>query len=390
MLSNQFVRLQEIWSTIENHFTLSSHEKVVERLILSFLQVFCNTSPQFIAENNTQQLRKLMLEIILRLSNVEAMKHHSKEIIKQMMRLITVENEENANLAIKIVTDQGRSTGKMQYCGEVSQIMVSFKTMVIDLTASGRAGDMFNIKEHKAPPSTSSDEQVITEYLKTCYYQQTVLLNGTEGKPPLKYNMIPSAHQSTKVLLEVPYLVIFFYQHFKTAIQTEALDFMRLGLDFLNVRVPDEDKLKTNQIITDDFVSAQSRFLSFVNIMAKIPAVSFVFSSFFSVILIFIFQFMDLIMQNGPLLVSGTMQMLERCPADLISVRREVLMALKYFTSGEMKSKFFPMLPRLIAEEVVLGTGFTAIEHLRVFMYQMLADLLHHMRNSIDYEMITQ
>ncbi|CAH10779.2 Transcription-associated protein 1 [Caenorhabditis elegans] len=363
--------LQEIWSTIENHFTLSSHEKVVERLILSFLQVFCNTSPQFIAENNTQQLRKLMLEIILRLSNVEAMKHHSKEIIKQMMRLITVENEENANLAIKIVTDQGRSTGKMQYCGEVSQIMVSFKTMVIDLTASGRAGDMFNIKEHKAPPSTSSDEQVITEYLKTCYYQQTVLLNGTEGKPPLKYNMIPSAHQSTKVLLEVPYLVIFFYQHFKTAIQTEALDFMRLGLDFLNVRVPDEDKLKTNQIITDDFVSAQSRFLSFVNIMAKIPA------------------FMDLIMQNGPLLVSGTMQMLERCPADLISVRREVLMALKYFTSGEMKSKFFPMLPRLIAEEVVLGTGFTAIEHLRVFMYQMLADLLHHMRNSIDYEMIT-
>uniref|UniRef100_A0A1I7UIT4 FAT domain-containing protein n=1 Tax=Caenorhabditis tropicalis TaxID=1561998 RepID=A0A1I7UIT4_9PELO len=104
--------------------------------------------------------------------------------------------------------------------------------------------------------------------------------------------------------------------------------------------------------------------------MAKIPA------------------FMDLITQNGEALVSGIMQMLERCPADLITVRREVLMALKFFTSAEMKSKFFPMLPRLISEHVVLGTGFTAIEHLRVFMYQMLADLLHHMRNSIGYDMI--
>lgn len=82
--------------------------------------------------------------------------------------------------------------------------------------------------------------------------------------------------------------------------------------------------------------------------------------------------------------------MLDRCPPDLITVRREVLMALKYFTSGEMKTKFFPMLPRLISEHVVLGTGFTAIDHLRVFMYQMLADLLHHMRNNIDYEMISQ
>uniref|UniRef100_A0A8R1EHZ9 Uncharacterized protein n=2 Tax=Caenorhabditis japonica TaxID=281687 RepID=A0A8R1EHZ9_CAEJA len=361
----------EIWNSIENSFTNSSHEKVVEKLILAFLAVFCNTSPQFIAENNTQQLRKLMLEIILRLSNVEAIKQHSKEIIKQMMRLIAVENEENACLAIKIVTDQGRSTGKMSYSGEVTAIMTSFKTMVIELTATGRTVDMFVTREHKVLPPGTSDEQLITDYLRTCYYAQTVLLNGHDGKAPVKYNMIPSAHQSIKVLLEVPYLVVFFYQHFKTAVQTEALDFMRLGLDFLNVTVPRDATQSINQALADDFVCAQSKFLSFVNIMAKIPA------------------FMELIMQNGNLLVTGTMQMLERCPPDLITVRREVLMALKYFTSGEMKTKFFPMLPRLISEHVVLGTGFTAIDHLRVFMYQMLADLLHHMRNSIDYEMIT-
>ncbi|CAI2345673.1 unnamed protein product [Caenorhabditis sp. 36 PRJEB53466] len=363
--------LQEIWVSIENDFMLNTHEAVVIKLIKAFLNVFCSTSPQFIAENNTQQLRKLMLEIILRLSNVEAMKVLSRDIIKQMMRLIAVENEENACLAIKIVTDQGRSAGKMVYHPEVTSVMNAFKKMVADLTINGRTVDMFINREHQVPSPSSSDEQLITEYLKTCYYSQTVLLNGPDGKAPLKYNMIPSAHQSIKVLLEIPYLVVFFYQHFKTSVQTEALDFMRLGLDFLNVTIPKDPNQSINQALADDFVCAQSKFLSFVNIMAKIPA------------------FMELIMNNGNLLVTGTMQMLDRCPADLITVRREVLMALKYFTSGDMKKKFFPTLPRLLSEKVVLGTGFTAIDHLRVFMYQMLADLLHHMRNTIDFEMLS-
>uniref|UniRef100_A0A1I7UIT1 DUF3453 domain-containing protein n=2 Tax=Caenorhabditis tropicalis TaxID=1561998 RepID=A0A1I7UIT1_9PELO len=201
--------LQDIWSQIENHFTAASHEKVVEKLILSFLALFCNTSPQFISENNTQQLRKLMLEIILRLSNVEAIKVHGKDILKQMMRLIAVENEVNAVLAIKIVTDQGRTTGKMQYCGEVQAIMKTFETMIIELTAGGRTREMFITRDAKVPPPSSSDEQLITEYLKTCFYEHAVLLNGADGNPPVKYNMIPSAHQSIKVLVDIPYLVIF-------------------------------------------------------------------------------------------------------------------------------------------------------------------------------------
>lgn len=246
----------------------------MEKLILAFLAVFCNTSPQFISENNTQQLRKLMLEIILRLSNVEAAKLHSKEIIKQMMRLISSENEENACLAIKIVTDQGRSTGKMTYSGEVSQMMMAFKRMIVDLTVSGRTTEMFLLKEHnEAPPENMTEEEVIAEYLKSCYYSQSVVLHEKEGKKSV-YNMIPSAQQSIKVLLEIPYLVVFFYQHFKTSVQTEALDFMRLGLDFFNVQVPlKNSNANFNQTLADDFVSAQSKFLSFVNIMAKIPAV---------------------------------------------------------------------------------------------------------------------
>ncbi|UMM18202.1 hypothetical protein L5515_014374 [Caenorhabditis briggsae] len=361
--------LQDIWASLENHFTASSHEKVVEKLVLSILQLFCNTSPQFISENNTQMLRKLMLEILLRLSNTDPVKTHSKEILKQMMRLIGVENEENAILAIRILIDQGRY-GKLDYCREVQSLLLLMRTMVKELAESGRTAEMFLVRELTVPPATSSEEQLIAEYLTKCYYAQPVILNAKDGLQGPKFNMIPSAHQSIKVLLEMPFLVIFFYQNFKTTVQTEALEFTRLCLDFLNVPVP-ADKTKYHDVLTDDFVTVQSKILSFVNIMAKIPA------------------FMELLQQNGDSLVSGTMQMLERCPPDLISVRREVLLAVKYFTAGEMKSRFFTMLPRLISEHFILGTGFTAIELLRVFMYQMLADLMHHTRDTISYELIS-
>lgn len=362
------LQFQEIWSVMENYFTHNSHEKVVEKLVLSILSQFCNTSPQFIQENNTQMLRKLMLEIVLRVSNTDVVKAHSKDILKQMMRLISVENEENALLAMKILVDQGRTAGKMEYCREVQSLLLTLRTMVIELTAAGRSQELFLLREPTVPPPTSSDEQLITEYLTRCYYSQPVILNGND--PDARFSLIPSAHLSVKVLMEVPFLVIFFYQHFKTAVQTEVLEFTRLCLDFLNVEVP-TDKTKFHDALTDDFVTVQSKILSFVNIMAKIPA------------------FMECLQQNGDALVSGTMQMLNRCPPELIQVRREVLLSLKYFTAGEMKTKFFAMLPRLISEHFVLGTGFTAIELLRVFMYQMLADLMHHMRDTINYEMIS-
>ena len=66
-----------------------------------------------------QQLRKLMLEIILRTSTNEALKNLTKEIQKAMLRLLTIENEENAILTIKILLDQGKAS-RFQFSQEAS------------------------------------------------------------------------------------------------------------------------------------------------------------------------------------------------------------------------------------------------------------------------------
>ncbi|CAB3404105.1 unnamed protein product [Caenorhabditis bovis] len=359
--------LKDIWTSIEQVYNLPVYHNVVEKLVKSFLKIFCTTAPQFITENNTRNLRKLVLEIILRMSGVESVKSSSKDIMKQMLRLITLENEENAILAMKIFIDQARNFGKITYCPEISSTMEAFKKILIDLTNLASNGEIFIAKDMAKPFGNYTDEELISDYLKSCFYVQTITLNGTDTK----YTLIPLATQSFKMLQEIPMLVVFFYQHYKTSIQSEALEFMKFGFNFLNVRLPKDMKNNINQSLADDFCIAQTKYLSFVNIMGKIQA------------------FMDMIAQHIDQLVTGLLQLLEHCPADLIATRKDVLVAMKYFVSGDLRMKFFPLLPRMLSETALLGTGFTSIENLRVFMYQMLADLLHHMRNQLTYEMLS-
>ncbi|CAD6192581.1 unnamed protein product [Caenorhabditis auriculariae] len=358
--------LQEIWASLDTCYQLPAYQNPIENLMHCFIKLFSETTPQFIAENNTQLLRKLMLEVILRMSSIDAVKRFSRDLQKIMLRLITVENEENAILAIKIIIDQGRSV-RTQYSSDITAAMTAFKTMLKDLSAASEW--MFITRKPPNDISNRSDEDVISQELAYCYHLQAVTLGGSSDT---KYNLIPRATLSVKCLQEVPMLVVFFFQYHKQNIQAEVTEFMLHGLQFLNAVVPNPEGLTTyNQQLADDFCLAQAKFLNFVNIMGKVP------------------MYMDVIQSQGNLLVSGVLQLLEHCPAALITVRKDVLMTLKYFFSCEIRNKFLPVLPRLISETALLGKGFTSVDHLRTFLYQMLADLLHHMRNSLNFPMLS-
>ena len=55
-----------------------------------FIKVLHEVEPQFIAEQHSQQLRKLLLEIIHRIPTNEHLKPHVKNILALMFRLIQV------------------------------------------------------------------------------------------------------------------------------------------------------------------------------------------------------------------------------------------------------------------------------------------------------------
>lgn len=55
-----------------------------------FIKVLQEVEPQFIAEQHSQQLRKLLLEMIHRIPTNEHLKPHVKPILALMFRLIGV------------------------------------------------------------------------------------------------------------------------------------------------------------------------------------------------------------------------------------------------------------------------------------------------------------
>jgi transformation/transcription domain-associated protein len=82
--------LQEISENIEELYGTSSYIPLVENLIRVFIKILHETTPQFIAENNTLQLRKLILELLYRLSSSEIMKSYSKNLQQILLRLIHI------------------------------------------------------------------------------------------------------------------------------------------------------------------------------------------------------------------------------------------------------------------------------------------------------------
>ncbi|PIO59766.1 hypothetical protein TELCIR_18758, partial [Teladorsagia circumcincta] len=187
-----------------------------------------------------------------------------------------------------------------------------------------------------------------------------------------QYNLIPRASQSLKAFQDIPMLVIFLYQHHKAGVQTEAMEFLLCCLDFLGIQISNEQKAdeKYNKALADEFYTAQSKMLAYLSIMGKIR------------------EFMEQILANGDRFINGVLSLLEQCPAELIVVRKDVLITLKFFFISDLRPKFIQLLPRLLSEVALIGSGYTAVDHLRGYFYQTMADFLHHVRASLSFEML--
>ncbi|VDO26106.1 unnamed protein product [Haemonchus placei] len=326
--------VQDAWSKFDAFSVTPTFDQFLDSLMRAFLKLFSETVPQFIVENNTQMLRKAMLEMILRTSAHEPVKNLSKEIQKQMMRIIVLENEENAILAIKIVVDHSK-IARSHLIPEVSVMLQNFKQWVKCMCVTLSRSHTFDTIDLTHPSVQLPEEAMIETYLQQCYYTQSALLYSPNGTLDTLYNLIPRASQSLKAFQDIPML---------------AMEFLLCCLDFLSIQISNEQKAdeKYNKALADEFYTAQSKMLAYLSIMGKIR------------------EFMDQILANGDRFVNGVLALLEQCPAELIVVRKDVLITLKFFFISDLRPKFIQLLPRLLSELALIGSGYTAVDHLSV------------------------
>jgi hypothetical protein len=77
----------------------------LETLLPSLLNLLDATPPVFDAGLEEQRLRSLILELLHRLPQTEALKPHSNPLMASLMDVLTKDNEDNASLALKIIVD---------------------------------------------------------------------------------------------------------------------------------------------------------------------------------------------------------------------------------------------------------------------------------------------
>ncbi|KAK2145234.1 hypothetical protein LSH36_693g01084 [Paralvinella palmiformis] len=90
--------------------------------ITVFLRVLKDGDPQFISEQNSQQLRKLLLEIIHRIPANDHLKPYVKPILGLMFRLLEIDNEENVMVCLRIIIELHKQF-RPQISGEVTQFL---------------------------------------------------------------------------------------------------------------------------------------------------------------------------------------------------------------------------------------------------------------------------
>lgn len=84
----------------------SSNTALVGKLLEAFVKILDESTPQFVSENNT--LRKLILELLLRMGPTEAVKTHAKAVYSLLLRIVVTENVFNTLLYLRQPRGLGR------------------------------------------------------------------------------------------------------------------------------------------------------------------------------------------------------------------------------------------------------------------------------------------
>ncbi|CAK5085298.1 unnamed protein product [Meloidogyne enterolobii] len=368
----KFQVLKEISENIDELFGTSAYSSLIEGLICIFMRLLQETSPQFIAENNTLQLRKLMLELLFRLSSNDVVKSYGKSLQQILLRLIYLENEENALLIIKILTDHIK-TFRPAFASELTSFFIQWKNAYTEMLRHTANESMFLQK----PFSTSKRtiEESVVEALRTCYFTTPLTFSqpqqSDESVTPMleKYTLIPKANQSVKVLAEMSVFLFVLIQMHRQHLLGEVLDLIPIFLRYINIKLPEHLKLEKNynRELVDEFHNSQVRALSFIGYTAKQAQIATVIS------------------EHTKSITDAILMLIDSFHPEVIIQRRELLMSLKYLFQSEFKTNFITLIPKMCDEKALLGNSFTSQDQLRNQSYSLLADILHHVRMNIPH-----
>uniref|UniRef100_A0A8C9YSC5 Transformation/transcription domain-associated protein n=1 Tax=Sander lucioperca TaxID=283035 RepID=A0A8C9YSC5_SANLU len=349
--------MQEVSENFENVTSSPQYSTFLEHIIPRFLTFLQDGEVQFLQEKPTQQLRKLVLEIIHRIPTNEHLRPHTKNILSVMFRFLEIESEENVLICLRIIIELHKQF-RPPISQEIHHFLDFVKQIYKDLPkVVARYFENPQVIAENTVPSPEMVGMITSVLVKTAPER--------EDSETRTHTIIPRGSLSLKVLAELPIIVVLMYQLYKLNIHNVVSEFVPLIMNTIMLQVSPQARQHKlyNKELYADFIAAQIKTLSFLAYIIRI--------------------YQDLVGKYSQQMVKGMLQLLTNCPSETAHLRKELLIAAKHILTTDLRSQFIPCMDKLFDESILIGSGYTARETLRPLAYSTLADLVHHVRQNL-------
>lgn len=339
----------------------------------AFLNILQTTQPTYVSEYPTQKLRKLVIDMIHRLTSMfhikEKMRAQVNTIIRVMLNLFETDNEEIVAVVLRIIIELQKSF-KPEFISEIHAFLDNVKNLYKDINNIWNFETMF---EEKRIIVSELTDQKVEELLGTLHTTTTVeVSSASQEDSPQSYTIIPKSNHSLRVIAELPIIVVLLYQMHRTQLQQPLEQLLPYVLETTVLRPPEHirNALKTGNKLDKDiyveFIGAQIKCLSFVAFLARL--------------------YISTIAKHHQQLTQGLLALLHDCPHEVVSIRKELIAATKYIFGSELRDKFMEHLHIICNDEILVGSGWTVHETLRPQAYHLIIDLLSNYKGRIKHK----
>ncbi len=143
-----------------------------------------------------------------------------------------------------------------------------------------------------------------------------------------------------------------------------------LMIKALEVRIPapTSDSHPDVAVRYREFISCQVKALSFLTYLLR--------------------SFKDILIKYEQVIADSVINLMKCCPQDAIATRKELLVATRHILVTDFKKGFNGKIEGLLDESVLLGSGPEASDMLRPLAFSTLADLIHHVRQTLTLQQL--
>lgn len=312
------------------------------------------------------------------MSHNDYLKQYAPEIVDLLMNLVRTENEDNAILCMKTIMDIERhqpeaTASKVQpfldLILEMFQAMEQVVKDTFDTPAQGSTGTTPSNPQAFQSPRPGSPAASVASDL---------------GLEQTARQLLPGM-KSFKVFAECPIIVVSLFQAHRGCVHTNVKKFVPSIKEVLKLQAGPQERAhaeakQRNEIFTGVCKDIKNRSAFGELITAQVKMMSFLAY----LLRVYIQQLSDFL----PILPDIVIRLLRDCPSEKSSTRKELLVAIRHTINFNFRKIFLTKLDDLLDERTLIGDGLTVYESMRPLAYSLLADLIHHIRESLSRDQI--